>query len=175
MAMTEEEKFRFDLTGFLVRPAILTAGEVANIVDQIDRIKHAPESLPAEHRDVPGGPASLLIDHAKVLDVLHEVIGPDIRLEGCACVWRAKGEKHGPLHGGGPRQADPIFGYRVKNGRIHAGMVRVIFELTEITKEDQSTHFIVGSHKAEFPMHPDHLSLEPGESPQSLTGPAVSG
>ena len=25
MAMTEEERFRFDLTGFLVRPAILRA------------------------------------------------------------------------------------------------------------------------------------------------------
>ena len=63
MAMTEEERFRFDLTGFLVRPAILKPDEVAAIVDQIDRIKHDPESLPPEHRDVPGGPASILIDH----------------------------------------------------------------------------------------------------------------
>ena len=103
MAMTDEEKFRFDLTGFLVRPAILTADEVAEIVDQIDRIKHDPESLPAEHRDVPGGPASLLIDHPRVVDVLHEVIADDIRLEGCYCVWRTKGERHGDLHGGGPQ------------------------------------------------------------------------
>ena len=54
MAMTEEERFRFDLTGFLVRPAILEPVEVAAIVDQIDRIKHDPKSLPPEHRDVPG-------------------------------------------------------------------------------------------------------------------------
>ena len=43
MAMTDEERFRFDLTGFLVRPAILKAAEVAAIVAQIDRIKHDPE------------------------------------------------------------------------------------------------------------------------------------
>ena len=48
MAMTEEERFRFDLTGFLVRPAILTPDEVAAIVDQADRIQHNPESLPAQ-------------------------------------------------------------------------------------------------------------------------------
>ena len=169
MAMTEEERFRFDLTGFLVRPAILKPDEVAAIVDQIDRIKHDPESLPPEHRDVPGGPASVLIDHPQVVDVIREVIGPDIRLEGCSCVWRKKGEEHGGLHGGGPGQADPIFGYRVKNGRIHAGMVRVIFELTDIALEDQSTHFLIGSHKSEFPIHEDHLSLEEGKRSPFLT------
>ena len=163
MPMTSEERFRFDLAGFLVRPAILTPDETASIVDQIDRIKHDPESLPPEHRDVPGGPSSILIDHPAVIDVLHEVIGPDVRLENCNCIWRTKGEEHGDLHGGGPQQADPIFGYRVKNGRIHAGMVRVIFELSDIELDDQSTHFIVGSHKAEFEMHDDHLSLEPGK------------
>ena len=53
--MTDEEKFRFDLTGFLVRPAILERDEVDAIVDQIDRIHHDKESLPPEHRAVPGG------------------------------------------------------------------------------------------------------------------------
>ena len=74
--MTDEEKFRFDLSGFLVRPAILECDEVNAIVEQIERIHHDPESLPPEHRAVPGGPASVLIDHPKVLDVLHEIIGP---------------------------------------------------------------------------------------------------
>ena len=132
--MTDEEKFRFDLSGFLVRPAILERDEVDTIVEQIERIHHNPESLPPEHRAVPGGPASVLIDHPKVLDVLHEIIGPDVRLENCSSVWREKGQEHGGLHGGGPQQGDPIFGYRFNNGRIHAGMVRVVFELTDVTK-----------------------------------------
>ena len=126
--MTDEEKFRFDLSGFLVRPAILSKDEVDAIVDQLDRIKHNPESLPPEHRAIPGGAASVLIDHPKVIEVLHQLIGPDVRMESTFFVWREKGQEHGGLHGGGPRQADPIFGYRVNNGRIHAGMVRVVFE-----------------------------------------------
>ena len=169
MAMTESERFHFDLAGFMVRPAVLAADEIEAIVDQIDRIKHDPESLPPAHRAVPGGPSSVLIDHPKVIDVLHDVIGPEIRLESSFCVWRTKGEAHGDLHGGGPQQGDPIFGYRVHNGRIHAGMVRVVFELTDVSKDDGGTHFIAGSHKSNFPMHPDHLSLEPGRRSPFLT------
>ena len=163
MAMTEEEKFRFDLSGFLVRPGILNPDKVTSIVAQIDRIKHDPDSLPPEHRDVPGGPSSVLIDHPKVLEVIEEIIGPDVRLENCSCIWREKGEAHGDLHGGGPVQWNPIFGYRVQDEKIYAGMVRVIFESSDIDLEDQSTHFIAGSHKSNFPMHPDHMSLEPGK------------
>ena len=76
MGMTEEERFRFDLTGFLIRPAILTPEEIAAIRDQIYHIRHDVESLPSEHRAVPSGPSSVLIDHPKVIDVLHEIIGP---------------------------------------------------------------------------------------------------
>ena len=169
MAMTESERFHFDLAGFVVRPAILAADEIEAIVDQIDRIKHDPDSLPPAHRAVPGGPSSVLIDHPRVVDVLHDIIGPEIRLESSGSVWRSKGEAHGDLHGGGPQQGDPIFGYRVNNGRIHAGMVRVVFELTAVAKDDGGTHFIGGSHKSNFPMHPDHMSLEPGKRSPFLT------
>ena len=169
MAMTESERFHFDLAGFVVRPAILAADEIDAIVDQIDRIKRDPDSLPPAHRAVPGGPSSVLIDHPRVVDVLHDIIGPEIRLESSGSVWRSKGEAHGDLHGGGPQQGDPIFGYRVNNGRIHAGMVRVVFELTDVAKGDGGTHFIAGSHKSNFPMHPDHMSLEPGKRSPFLT------
>ena len=169
MAMTESERFHFDLAGFVVRPAILAADEIEAIFDQIDRIKHDPDSLPPAHRAVPGGPSSVLIDHPRVVDVLHDIIGPEIRLESSGSVWRSKGEAHGDLHGGGPQQGDPIFGYRVNNGRIHAGMVRVVFELTDVAKGDGGTHFIAGSHKSNFPMHPDHMSLEHGKRSPFLT------
>ena len=161
--MTESERFTFDLSGFLVRPGILTAEQVSEIRGQVIAINKNPTSLPPEHRNVPGGPASLLIDHPAVIGVLEEIIGPEIRLESPGCVVREQGQRHGELHSGGPRQIDPIFGYRTQDGRIHAGMVRVIFELSEIRKGDAATHFLAGSHKASFPVDPSHLSLEPGQ------------
>lgn len=175
--MTAEEIFRFDLTGFLVRESVLAADEVAAIRDQILRIRDDPLSLPEAERAVPSGPSAILVDHPKVLEVLHEIIGPNLRLENSYAIWREKGERHGGLHGGGDRQLDPIFGYRSANGKIYAGMVRVVFELTDIGEHDGATHFIPGSHKLVMPVHSDHLSLEPGhESPflRSYSCPAGS-
>ena len=94
---------------------------MAAIRDQVLRISQDPESLPPEERVVPGGASSLLIDHPAVLGVLHEIIGTELRLEAPGSTVRQKGGSAGPLHGGGPSQISPIFGYRTQNGQIHAG------------------------------------------------------
>jgi hypothetical protein len=162
--MSEEERFRFDLAGFFIRPSILSVDEIASIADQIDRIHHNPESLPPENRCVPGGPSSVLIDHPRVVDVLDELIGLElgVRLESSISMWRTKGQAHGQgLHGGGPGQWHPIFGYRVQNDRIYPGMMRVIFELAAVEYDDGATQFLIGSHKANFPVVPEHASLDP--------------
>ena len=133
-------KFRFDLNGYLLREALLTPDEIAEIKDQVERMQRDPQSLEPHERAVPGGASQLLIDHPKVIEVLHEIIGPQVRLEGAFSMVRAQGERHGDLHGGGPQQIDPIFGYRVQNGRIHAGMVRVAFELTDMRKDGATVY-----------------------------------
>ena len=80
--MTEEEKFTFDCAGFIVRPAILSAEEVSAIREQLYLISHDPDALPPHERRVPGGAASVLIDHPKVVEVLDELYGPSrARLE----------------------------------------------------------------------------------------------
>jgi hypothetical protein len=60
---------------------VFACSQIAEIREQVDRIKHDPGSLPPEHRAVPGGPSSVLIDHPRVVEVIHEIIGPDIRIE----------------------------------------------------------------------------------------------
>ena len=150
-----------------MRPAILSPEQVAEIREQVLRIHRDPMSLPPEQRHVPGGPSSLLVDHPAVLGVLHEIIGTELRLEAPGSTVRQKGGSAGPLHGGGPSQISPIFGYRTQNGQIHAGetapqprachrppcvwpppkdtcgaaagMVRVIFEFSEIRQGDGGT------------------------------------
>ena len=42
MGMTDEEKFRFDLTGYLLREAILSADEIAAIKEQVKRSRAIP-------------------------------------------------------------------------------------------------------------------------------------
>ncbi|MPZ16169.1 MAG: hypothetical protein GEU73_17425 [Chloroflexi bacterium] len=171
MSLTEEEKYHFDVAGFVVRPSILNAEEIAEIHGHLDRLVHDPQSLPSEQRHSLGGPAALLIDHPRVVDVLEEVIGPRIRLEGSFAMWRSDGERHVQgLHQGGWNQGDPVFGYRVHQGRMFSGMVRVAFELTDVAEDDGATVFIAGSHKANFTAPPEHLSLDDGDRSPLLRG-----
>jgi ectoine hydroxylase-related dioxygenase (phytanoyl-CoA dioxygenase family) len=153
MPLTPEETFHFDVAGFLVRPAVLTADEVARLRDQVERIYFQPDTLPPQARQLPGGPASMLIDHPAIVDAVEALVGPNLRMETSEPMWRKKGEAfYRPFHRGSPYQSDPIFGYRAEAGRMFLAMVRVIVELTEVRRGMGGTSFIVGSHKANFPL-----------------------
>ena len=49
--------------------------EVAAVREQVYLIKHNKEALPPHERRVPGGAASLLIDHPAVIEVLEDFYG----------------------------------------------------------------------------------------------------
>jgi len=156
-AITDKERFLFDLNGFVVRPGILEADEIAAIRDQIYRLRYDRDSLPATERAILGGSSSVLINHPAVLGIVKSVINSEVRIEHSYSVWRERGESHeAPFHRGGPKsiQADPIFGYRCDNGRIYAGMVRVVIELTDIDETNGGgTWFIPGSHRGKIAEH----------------------
>ena len=48
--MTEEQKFIFDLKGYLLIPSVLTPSEIDEIKSQVDTIRTNPESLPPHER-----------------------------------------------------------------------------------------------------------------------------
>jgi hypothetical protein len=153
MPLTPEERFHFDVAGFLVRPGVLSADEVSLLREHVERVSFRPDSLPAHERQFPGGPAALLIDHPAVTGALEDLLGPEFRMETSEPMWRKKGEAfYRPFHRGSPYPSDPVFGYRAENGRMFLAMVRVIVELTDITRGIGGTSFIVGSHKASFPL-----------------------
>jgi hypothetical protein len=164
MAMTDLEKFTFDLAGYFVRPSIIGPAEVAAIREQIEKSALDPESLPPEHRHAPGGAASLLLDHPRIVDVLHETLGANLRCDTTFFIHRKQGDSFSDaaIHRGAWSQIDPVFGYRVHNGRIHAGEINVVVELTDVGEDDGGTGFIVGSHKANFPLPKELASSEPG-------------
>lgn len=141
-----------------MRPSILTPEEIAAIREQVYLIKHDREALPPHERRVPGGASSILIDHPKVVEVLEELYGGKdaVRLEVAMAFWRERGEREGAgadglaqgWHQGGPELAtSPVFGYQYKNGKMYPGMVRVIFELGDVSQNDGGTHFIGEPHR----------------------------
>jgi hypothetical protein len=160
--MTEEQKFLFDLNGFLIIENVLPPEQCAKLREQIYFMTHDPEQLPPAARGVPGGELAALIDHPAVLDVTHELIGTDLRLDHGYVLWREFGERHPvDLHHGGP-MPDPFFRYHFTAGKIRSGMTRVVFELNDVGEEDGGTCFLPGSHKANFHVPAEHRVLQPG-------------
>jgi len=159
--MTEEERFLFDLKGYILFPSVLNKEEIAQIRAQSVRLRTDREAMDPAESCLPGGAASLLIDHPAVLRVLHSIIDDDtekLRCEGCFLSYRERGDGHKGWtpHAGG-RTVNPNYSYQYHNGRIHSGMTRVVWELNGVEHGKGGTAFIPGSHKSNFRPFPDHF------------------
>ena len=140
--MTEYEQFLFDLKGFLVIPAVLSAAEIQIVRDHMNAYTQDPNSLPEPHRAPIAGPAEFLIDHPRAMGILQTVIDPDperIRLESVFISQRGIDEKEPWRPHVGGANVLPSFSYRYHNGRIYGGMTRVVWELNPVKHTDGGT------------------------------------
>jgi hypothetical protein len=161
--MTDEQLFLFDLNGFLVLEDVIPAEECEKIKEQIFQMKFKPEVLPEEAREVPGGHLAQLINHPKIVPILHTLIGANVRMDYGFVLWREKGNRHPmDLHHGGPTP-EPMFRYYNSKGNIYSGMLRVIFEFNDIEEGDGGTCFLPGSHKSNYNVPQSMVALEQGK------------
>jgi hypothetical protein len=164
--LTEHDRIVFDLKGYVIKPAVLPPGEVEELREFVLRQRREPASLPPHQRRLPGGPCERLIDHPAVMDVLLDVIDPDvekIRLENIFLSYREGEESSWSPHAGG-RTTNPNYAYNFHDGRIYAGMTRVVWELTEVVEDHGGTCFIPGSHKANYGIRKGPASIDARDS-----------
>jgi hypothetical protein len=152
--LTEREKVLFDLKGFLLFPAVLSDAEMAPIREQCEKLRTDAETLPVAERKLPGGAAAELLDHPAVMRVLHQIIDEDtekIRCENCFLSYRTIGDSHKGWdpHAGG-KSVNPNYSYQYHDGKIPAGMTRVVWELNGVEKGKGGTELIAGSHKSNY-------------------------
>jgi hypothetical protein len=178
--MTQQQKFLFDSKGWICLPNLLPPADVELIKRNV--LRGYPYG-PNQKADLLSGPAQDLLDHPVIVDVLEEVIGRESsRVDRERCYsFRCEGSflrVKGPTtvsgsaeqpHGGCPAP----FQYRVCNGNIFAGLVRVAWELTTITPPHRGTVFLSGSHKASLPFPMVDISLS-SESFDGYSCPAGS-
>lgn len=150
--LTEEQKFIFDLKGYIILPGVLEPGLVDRLKAHTEILENDPESLPAQEKSLPGGPFAELIDHPAVVDLLQFAISNNPekwRLESTFVSVRKYGDQGIGPHGGGPT-LNPNYHYHAYNSKIYTGMLRVVFELNEVVYDKGGTLFMAGSHKSNF-------------------------
>ena len=118
--MTDEQKYIFDVKGWIALPGLLSESELEPIRAHQLGFLHDRESLPPEERDNHGGPSQALLDHPAVVGVLNEVLSHQalasddcygFRFDHTYTSFREEGhDNFNPHGGGGLRQQQHIHG-----------------------------------------------------------------
>lgn len=153
--MTPEEKFRFDLEGYLVVKRVLSAAELAAL-NAIAESRGRGVAL-AEGRKYGrvfrasawGPPYQALIDHPRIVPYLIALVGPRFRLDHDYCIFTTLGGTGQELHGG-EGDHNPDHWYRYRDGVMRNGLTVVTFCLSHANAGDGGFCCIPGSHKSHF-------------------------
>jgi Phytanoyl-CoA dioxygenase (PhyH) len=153
--MTDEERYLFDLRGYLVLPQVLNPAEVATLNDLIDTQDLPPPDVSVESQRFGGFLAwdarfHDLIDHPRVLPTLKEMLGPALRLDHAYGIKMRAGSPGLNLHGGGTPY-DPAQYYHFRNERMYCGLTVVSWALTDALDGHGGFCCVPGSHKCNLP------------------------
>jgi hypothetical protein len=177
--MTSEQKFFFDLRGWILLPAVLSETEIEEMKAEVY----------AGARQSYEGVLQELLDHPAIVGVLNEILSEDpfvkddcysFRCEGSFTTARPPGWSKSERGDGGlphvvrpPQQANAMR-YQVAGGKIFAGLTRVVWELEEVKAGSGGTSFLSGSHKAHFNYGgPDPYRPNISDSPWEMSMRAV--
>jgi hypothetical protein len=151
--LTAEERFLFDLEGYLILRHVLTPPEVATLnAIAAQRAPATPDSPPARRvfgAATWGAPFQALIDHPRIVPYLVDLVGPKFRLDHDFCIFMTKGGRDHPLHGG-ETSGNPDHWYRYRDGVMRNGLTVVAFLLSDVNVRDGGFCCIPGSHKSNF-------------------------
>ncbi len=148
--MTNEERFVFDLDGYIVIKDVLTDGEVEEmnaITDEKLETEKADEEVwgPSAW----GGIFQDLIDHTAIVPYLTEWLGPKVRLDHDYAIFMSQGEKRGRLHGGDHGRGGDHW-YKYRDGIIRTGLTVVTYFSSPAGPGDGGFACIPGTHKTNF-------------------------
>jgi hypothetical protein len=152
--MTDEQKFLFDVRGWLLLPGVLGEAEIAAI-----------KAHCLAGGDGFSGPAQELLDHPAIVPILNEILSErppaeeyyNFRCESSFVTIRKADWKPGdtqvPHVVRPPQGAGPMM-YQCNGGRIYSALTRVVWELNPVRPGMGGTLFLSGSHKAKIPYPP---------------------
>ena len=174
--MTEDEKYLFDINGYIVVRDALPADDIARANAAIDRhtedirervgdlsLSGGSEALRGSTgrgdldgaltwEDPYGRPFRDMLVNPRVVPYLHELLGPGFRLDhNLGILTMRKGAEGHVLHGSSGPGFDRHQYYIVREGRMHNGLTVAAYQLTDVNPGDGGLCVVPGSHKGNFP------------------------
>lgn len=177
--MTDEERYYFDLRGYIVVPNAIDAETLAVLNSELDKKVNdlvSPDAPTNRFGDILSWSPNYrkLIDNPVITPYLEELLGAQFRLDhDYLDILRAgKGPTKGWLHGGGTPFDHSQF-YRYDNGKIRNGLSVVAYNLADVNEGDGGFACVPGSHKSNLPF-PDNWRQtdNPPSCMERITGPA---
>ncbi len=178
--MDENEKYLFDLQGYLAVEGALNAeqlGELNRLLDE--RVAAECDADMRTHRF--GGLLDWdkayrdLIDNAPLVPYLEVILGEKFRLDHVyADIIRSGTSPIGAtLHGGGA-PFNPSMYYHFQDGRMYNGLTVVAYNLVDVGPEDGGFGCVPGSHKSNYGFPGEWLDMDQGlhECVRRVPGPA---
>lgn len=179
--MDEQQRYLFDLQGFLVIPNALAATQVEQLnaaIDQQVAALDVPPDRPWLRFDRLlswGAPFRELIELGAIAPYLHATLGEGYRLDHdyLHIIRQGTGPIGSSLHGGGT-PFDPCQYYHFHNGRMYNGLTAVAYFLTDVHPGEGGFGCIPGSHKSNFPLPREwkDLSQSQADCVQAVPGTA---
>ncbi|MBI1930013.1 phytanoyl-CoA dioxygenase family protein [Candidatus Poribacteria bacterium] len=152
--MTDEEKYLFDIRGYMVIERALSTDELAAlnaIFDEQQARLENPRAGRARYLELVtwGKPYRDIIDHPALVPYLEEILGADFRLDHDYAEHMIEGGA-GELHLNGTPYST-MFHYNAKDGKLLCGLVAVAWALKDVPPGAGGFCCIPGSHKSSFP------------------------
>ena len=177
--MNEDEKYLFDINGYLVVEQVLTPDEVALCNSAIDH--HADQinertgelSLSGDSKTLKGSsgrgdmggmltwekpfcdPFHDILVHPRIVPYLNTILGQGFRMDhNPSLITMEEGGEGHTFHGSAGPGFDPNCYYIYKNGEIHCGLTVVAWQFSDTNPGDGGLCLIPGSHKGNFACPP---------------------
>lgn len=179
--MTEDEKYLFDLNGYLLVKQVLSSEDLKLANEAVDRHQDRRRFIPKEKSLARGSstlkgefsrgnlgepynweepwclPFRTMLTHPRIIPYLNVILGTGFRQDHRMFVLTMdKGAEGHRLHGSSGPGFDPNQYYIFRAGKMHNGLTVVAFQLTVVNPGDGGLALIPGSHKSNIAC-PDDL------------------
>ena len=174
--MTDDEKYFFDINGYILIRNVLSQEEVDACNEAIDHHQHLIRertgdlSLSGKSQSLKGvtgrgdlggclswekpwcDPFRKMLTHPTIVPYLNVILGPGYRMDhNAGLITMREGAEGHILHGSSGPGFDPHQYYIFKNNQMHNGLTVVAWQFADVNEGDGGLCLIPGSHKGNYP------------------------